>query len=141
MYRLTLLLVFLYVLGCDSQEPASATSDIIIDTSVEPPDKDPYTLQEAGVENNNLVLNIFYSGGCAQHEFILYASDSWLPSTPPGKIVTLVHDANGDTCEAAFFEELTFNLTELQHPDSDEILILVQPFQSDTTFASLVYQY
>lgn len=140
MYRLAIL-ILIVLWGCDSQEPGPPTSEIIIDTSIEPLDKDPYTLQEAGIENNNLVLNIFYGGGCAQHEFILYASDSWLPTAPPGKTVTLVHNANGDTCEAAFFEELSFDLTEIQHSESDQILLLVQPFQSDTTFASLLYRY
>lgn len=142
MYRLFFLFIFFLSGACDTQEPEPpVTGQIVIDTSVEALDKDPYTLQEAGIEDDTLNLEVFYGGGCAAHEFSLYVSDVWQATTPPGRTVTLVHDANGDLCEAAFFEEISFDLTTLRHPEANEVQLLVIPFQSDTTFTTLLYRY
>ncbi len=72
---------------------------------------DAFTLQEARVEGDIVALVVGYSGGCEAHEFTLLASLAASKSIPPQHMLKLVHEGNGDACEAFITSELRFDLT------------------------------
>jgi hypothetical protein len=74
---------------------------------------DPVTIDSAKTGNLTLVLFVSYSGGCATHEFQLYAENSFAESAVPQAYLYLGHNANGDNCEAWIQETLTFDLQPL----------------------------
>jgi hypothetical protein len=89
---------------------------------------DPFTLNDAKIEDDCLHISVSFSGGCAAHEFIMtYAG---LPDFSEydytGKL-TLGHNNHGDMCEAYITQTVSFDLKPLRKKDSDRIrLILVK---------------
>ena len=91
---------------------------------------DPYVIHTATITGNILVLEVQYSGGCAEHAFKLIAPDAFMESSPVQINLLLVHDSHGDNCEAWLTETLLFDLLPLKnvyeqyYPSSPEIIIL-----------------
>lgn len=73
---------------------------------------DPFSLNEVALEGRELTVNVSYGGGCAEHQFTLVWPDAILTIHPAQFDIYLVHDANGDMCEAYPSEILVFNLSE-----------------------------
>jgi hypothetical protein len=107
-----------YFRSCPQIKPAPGTKDIIVvtlpDDSVEftKPINAPVTIATVDIISNIVTLVVKYSGGCATHQFNLYAryrSDSL------SKICDfyLVHNTGNDSCDAAINETISFNLTPL----------------------------
>ena len=96
--------------------------------------KDDYWLQDAEVKGASLYLTVSYSGGCAEHTFSLHTTEGWVNTNPPGKDLVLIHDGNGDACEAAIHETLQFDLSELRHPEAREIQLFIWPPPGDSFF-------
>lgn len=66
---------------------------------------DAYTVSESApisVSGDSLRVTVSYGGGCAAHTFELRSREA------DSREVWLVHDANGDTCEALLTERLAF---------------------------------
>ena len=66
---------------------------------------DAYTVSESApisVSSDSLRVTVSYGGGCAAHTFELRSRGA------DSREVWLVHDANGDTCEALLTERLAF---------------------------------
>ena len=61
-----------------------------------------------------LTLVVSYSGGCARHDFTLVADSRFEASDPPRLVLFLVHDANGDRCEAYPTEAYRFDLAPVR---------------------------
>lgn len=79
----------------------------------------PFTgLETPVIENDVLVLNVGYSGGCQKHSFSgIIDMDSFdMPGMPAvGAIPLMVlHDDGGDDCEAAITEKLRICLGDLR---------------------------
>lgn len=102
-----------------SQDLKSEPKQIKIQESVEA--KDYYKLNNIEIEDGALVLNVSYSGGCEQHFFDLVWKGGFYESIPPQADLFLVHDANGDGCEALITKSLRFDLKIF---DTEEQLIL-----------------
>jgi hypothetical protein len=81
----------------------SSTSDPLINN-------DPVTITGVTIVNNLLSMEVNYGGGCAAHEFKLYANDNLTKSIPPEVTLELSHNASGDDCKALISETITFNL-------------------------------
>lgn len=82
--------------------------------------KDPWTLQEAQIDDALLRLTVAYSGGCNAHEFWLVAVDGWevLPDAGPTPLVAvpilLAHEDHDDPCDAIVSLTLEFDLDPLR---------------------------
>ena len=87
---------------------------------------DPFTINNAKIEDDCLHISVSFSGGCAAHEFIMKYSD--LPGFDKydynGKL-TLGHNSHGDMCEAYITQTVSFDLKPLQNTESDMIRLLL----------------
>ena len=130
-----LVLSFLFLGGCQLLGDPIALDDVLLSDDVElPPHKDAYHIQSVDVQGDVLEFSVSYSGGCEEHEFELHSAAGWTYSNPPGKHIVLIHNANGDTCEAALREDLSFDISQLRNPVSDEVQLFIWPFESDTVY-------
>lgn len=66
-----------------------------------------------GIGGDFIVANVRYGGGCKDHDFAAYWGGSWMESLPPGTIISLTHDAKGDTCKRIVTEMLQINIASL----------------------------
>ena len=71
---------------------------------------DPYEIRSVEVQGDILYVGVEYSGGCGEHEFTVCPSD-FRESIPLQMTVSLLHDSNGDTCEAIFSEFIAIDMT------------------------------
>lgn len=76
--------------------------------------KDALAVNSAVIENNELVVSVSYSGGCASHLIELYAYTGILKSNPPQMNLVLSHNANNDMCEAYITKTIRFDLTKIK---------------------------
>lgn len=72
---------------------------------------DAFDVQEARIEGDVLTLVVGYGGGCEAHQFVLLASLWASRSIPPQHWLKLLHQGNGDVCEAYTISVLRFDLT------------------------------
>lgn len=75
---------------------------------------DEYVINTATVKGETLRVNVSYSGGCETHEFTLVAEPRFLESFPVQLRVSLVHNANGDTCQEPLTEDYLFDLAPIK---------------------------
>ena len=76
---------------------------------------DSYTIaRRPFVEDDTLHVTVQYGGGCARHEFRLFASHVFMESHPVQSPIAIRHNANGDKCRALLTRELRFDLTALR---------------------------
>ena len=78
------------------------------------PTSDPFTLNGAAVTGDVLMVSVSYAGGCRDHEFRLHKADSFMESDPVQLRITLIHDGNGDRCEAWITEQHSFDLSDIK---------------------------
>ncbi len=78
------------------------------------PTSDPFTLNSAAVTGDVLTVSVSYAGGCRHHEFRLLKDDSFMESDPVQLRITLIHDGNGDRCEAWITEQHSFDLGDVK---------------------------
>ena len=75
---------------------------------------DPFTIQAIKRSLTQVELEVQYGGGCEEHDFQLVWDGEF--KTEDGRKlanVALLHDANGDQCEALITQNLTFNFSEI----------------------------
>lgn len=75
---------------------------------------DEYALNSAAITDDTLNISVSYGGGCAEHQFTLIVSDTFLESFPVQLHASLAHTANGDPCEAYLTENYRFDLTPIK---------------------------
>ena len=71
---------------------------------------DHYVANSAAVEGHALTVEVSYAGGCRRHIFTLVISQSFMESDPVQLPAELVHEANGDACEAWLTNVRVFDL-------------------------------
>ena len=105
---------------------------------------DEYALNSATITDDTLNISVSYSGGCENHQFTLVASDTFLESFPVQLHVSLVHNANGDTCEAYPTENYRFDITPIktmyQEAYQQEAGIIILRLK-DAPDGNLVYEF
>jgi hypothetical protein len=72
---------------------------------------DPITVVGSYFVGKQIKLFTKHSGGCASHSYSLCYQPGFLESYPVQGSLVLVHNANGDACEAELGANLTFDLT------------------------------
>ncbi len=78
------------------------------------PTSDPFTLNNATVTDDVLTVSVSYGGGCRDHEFHLHKADRFMESDPVQLGIAVIHDGNGDRCEAWITEQHSFDLSEIK---------------------------
>lgn len=74
---------------------------------------DMVEIESAELADEVLHVNVRYSGGCADHDFELVWSGTYLESNPPVAKMRLLHNGNHDVCDAYLPERLHFALPSL----------------------------
>ena len=108
-------LVIIYSLGCNSTEPQNKYDENVIlveAINIDEWANDHVKIISASIQNDILVLQVQYGGGCKEHFFKLIISEGIEKSNPPQTTFFLSHNANGDNCEALISEDLRFNIIE-----------------------------
>lgn len=72
---------------------------------------DNIDIRYRSIRGDRLVLEVGYSGGCQEHEVGLCYEASFDESYPVQGELRVVHNANGDNCEAYLSETLEFDLS------------------------------
>ena len=98
------------------------------------PPSAPLEVMQAAIQGDTLVVQVAYSGGCAEHAFELVAAGPQLRSLPPKQPLRITHEANGDACRAWREETLAFDLRPHRMSPKGLTVILF----NDTT---LMYRY
>ncbi len=93
--------------------PPATTAKAIHTVSRLPADKDGFDIEGVRVSGRTLSVDVRYGGGCEDHEFELYWDGRLLETSPAQARLRIVHDANGDACEALRSETLTFDVSAL----------------------------
>lgn len=95
-----------------------------------------WSLREAELEGDDLVLEIQHAGGCAEHRYWILAVEGFitLPAGSPietGAVpIRLAHDNGGDLCEALLVRTVRRGLAPLRnayrelHPDGPARILL-----------------
>ena len=94
----------------------------------------PLDVLQAAIQGDSLVVQVAYSGGCAEHAFELIAAGPQVRSLPPKQPLMIDHEASGDACRARIEETLAFDLRPHRMSPNGLTVILF----NDTTF---MYRY
>lgn len=84
--------------------------------------RDNIELEEVNLTGNTLKIKFFYGGGCGEIYYDLVADSEPLQSTPVQINVRLAVD-DQDNCEAGLYRMVSIDISELQLPATDMILI------------------
>lgn len=100
-------------------------------------DTDRLDIDSAKIAGDELLVDVGYSGGCAEHEITACWDGSFLESNPVQARLVLEHDANGDMCEAYLQETLTIDLTDMKESyksgyQTDQGTIIVHVDQAES---------
>jgi hypothetical protein len=87
---------------------------------------DAYQIRSAEVVQQQLHIEVSYSGGCEGHVFELFTDGLLMKSLPPKQNFFLKHYANKDACEELFTETLVFDLTGTASQGNSLIVLLKQ---------------
>lgn len=79
---------------------------------------DGFSMDSAFIDGDSLRLHVGYSGGCAIHQFNLWALEN---GQEEDLHLMLEHIGNGDPCEAYPWEWLSFSLKPLRIPGQNEV--------------------
>lgn len=84
--------------------------------------EDPVWITSAEIADDCLHVAYRYSGGCKNHDVKLRIMPIFCGTPPlPPTTLELVHDANGDECEAALTGFASYDLTGLKDPNASQI--------------------
>ena len=75
---------------------------------------DHFVIRSVKIDDSNLIMlvEVSYAGGCEEHQFSLIWPEAITMVYPPNFSVILMHDANGDMCEAWLTETLVIDLRD-----------------------------
>jgi hypothetical protein len=76
---------------------------------------DQYKINAVQVIDNQLIVEVSFGGGCADHAFQLVGSTNVSKSLPPQRAIRLYHNANNDGCEAWITKTLTFDISSFAY--------------------------
>lgn len=116
---LHLIIISVFFVSC-GDGPASDTSELegasvllVDDISDLELSTDVVTVDRMTTDNNILILDLSYTGGCNTHAFTLYAEKG---VSGPGDLIVpsvLEHKGNGDPCEERIETRIFFDLDPL----------------------------
>ena len=99
---------------------------------------DPFTIFSIKRSTNALEIKLGYSGGCADHDFELVWNGSYDTFRErPITSLALIHNGNGDICEAYVSETLTFKFPDVfdgEAPESSYDLLFYHGYNKEEYF-------
>jgi hypothetical protein len=113
---------------CPKEEPLSDCLGVHFNDGLyeQGPEDSSTKLESYEIDGNCLVLDLTYSGGCAEHTIDL-AATGWQKTDPPAVEAKIVHE-NLDPCDALLRETISFDLSDLQYADNPELIIKLKGF-------------
>jgi hypothetical protein len=95
---------------------------------------DSYTIDTAFIFGDFLKVNVSYGGGCEDHIFNLVHEFLFCGTSPIHVPLYLTHNSNNDNCEAAFVQELCFDISSLYDlcADTSELFISLNDPKNNT---------
>lgn len=103
--------------SCATSGPLEVEEDpsrIIFRESLGGLPNDHATIETAVAQDDVLRLRVRFGGGCAEHDFALYAARVFMESEPVQVSAQLAHNAHGDNCRALLERDLQFDLRPLK---------------------------
>ena len=79
--------------------------------------EDDFSIDGISIEGDTLIVDVSYSGGCADHEWQICWDGTTQDISPPEVSLHIGHNSNGDTCEGIRTESLEFDISSLQVPN------------------------
>ncbi len=109
---------------------------------------DSLDIQEVIIINDNISINVSYSGGCKIHDFTLIGESRFVETLPVQGDIILSHNSNRDGCEMLRVDTLTFDLTPLKEAylaayptnDGDNNSIIIRLVSGDQSYEPIEYQ-
>lgn len=74
---------------------------------------DPFELRDIVIKGDSVEITVSYSGGCKTHSFEIIWNETLSETTPPQTGIIILHNANGDMCEAYITDTLSFSISDL----------------------------
>ena len=81
--------------------------------------QDALSITTAAIQDDALVLDVSYGGGCMDHDFGLCWDGAFAESSPVQIQAFVAHDGHDDPCDAVPSEQLAFDLLPLQQAWQD----------------------
>jgi len=108
---------------------------IIVSNWAEYRDGSPVNIENVNIDKDIIEIDINYSGGCAEHEFILIGQEAVMKSLPPQRVIKLFHKPVEDDCRELISQKLRFDISAFKF-NANEIVLRLENFQG-----ALVYHY
>ena len=97
--------------------------------------RDPVKINEVSLDDDCLVVNLSYGGGCADHIIDLARLHPWCGTPPlPPPTFEIRHDSKGDMCEAWLTVTHSFDLSALRDEFDDDVIIIFQANESGDSY-------
>jgi hypothetical protein len=108
----------------ENKEKGTAMNTLDIDNSyVWPGGTDPFQLLSAQItEQDSLILEVEYGGGCKEHVFKLISNGMMKKSMPPQCTLYLEHENNDDMCRALLRQKVSFYIGNLA-PNGETVVV------------------
>ena len=99
-----------------STSKTESSKNVIIDASIDVSTIEgaPTNVDSLTITGNVLSIFVNYSGGCKEHNFDLFSTDSYEKSLPPQLTLYIKHTNNGDECRELVMRELKFNIAAIK---------------------------
>ena len=132
-------LIIAAIFSCKEREddPDDLSADIIVTRSSSDylealqnrssDNSDPFDLISVVIKGDSVEITVAYSGGCRRHTFEVIWGGTISDTDPPATGIIILHDANGDMCEAYITETLKISMANL----ADDISL-------DTLFVNII---
>ena len=116
-------------------EIKNSAPQMVIDKSFVGKENDKsYNVTFAEIADNQLMLEINYSGGCAEHEFQLISNGIWEKTYPPQMLLYLEHLPNGDKCREFISKKLFFNIENTQYAGTNLVILKIQNLKNQIEY-------
>lgn len=103
--------------------------------------QDPISITYARIQGDCLYVNYKYAGGCENHDIRLQIRPIFCGTPPlPPTTLELVHEANGDRCEAAIYGSGMYDLTSIRESGKHQVEFYLAD-RSNTFNKQFIYNY
>ena len=85
---------------------------------------DPFELKDVVITEDSVKITVAYSGGCRKHVFKIIWNGTISSTIPSRTGLIILHNGNGDMCEAYITETLAFGISDLTDKISFDTLFV-----------------
>jgi hypothetical protein len=142
--NLTVILILFFLCSCktknkvlesSSKENSLKAIDLLIDKNYQEKKQDKsFGVNYAEIQDNQLILEINYSGGCAEHGFQLTSNGMWAKSYPPQMFLYINHNSNDDKCRELVSKKLYFNIESAQYSGTNLVILKIENYKNQIEY-------